>query len=224
VRAHMVLARQHGAEIHDSEPVTAWNASARSVEVRTARDTYSADRLVITAGPWAGQLLSRAGHPLTVMRQVLLWFGVNDPTRFRRDQFPIYLVEVPEGCFYGLPMIDPTGIKLARHYGAAELDDPAKIQCDVTDNDERPVREFLTRHIRDVQGPRTRSAVCIYTLTPDRHFILDQHPEFPNVAIAAGFSGHGFKFAPVVGEIMADLAMNGRTDLPIGMFGLGRFG
>src|SRR5262249_27698176 len=156
-------------------------------------------------GPWASQLLQRYGRNLTVMRQVMLWFGTRDDRLFRRDRFPIYLGEVPEGYFYGLPVIDQFGHKVAQHYGAPELASPSEIDRNPAEVDQLPVTRFLNKYLPDVTGQVRREQVCTYTLTPNRHFILDRHPEFANVAVAAGFSGHGFKFAPVVGEIMADL-------------------
>ncbi len=119
-------------------------------------------------------------------------------------------------------MLDGRGAKTARHYGAPELPGPDAVDRAVTDADEQPVRQFLAAHLPAVNGPRRHGQVCIYTLTPDRHFVIDRHPDHPNVAVAAGFSGHGFKFAPVVGEILADLAERGRTDLPAEMFRFAR--
>jgi sarcosine oxidase len=223
VRAQISAARRLGAVVQAGEPVRSWTSNASSVQVETDRGQYHADRLIITAGPWARQVLAGAGETLKVMRQTILWFGTRDNSMFRRDRFPIYLAEVPEGYFYGLPVIDTNGHKVARHYGADELTDPGEINREVTENDEKQVQAFLNRYLPDVAGPRTRGQVCTYTLTPDRHFILDLHPRHANVAIATGFSGHGFKFASVVGEIMADLAMLGRTRWPIEKFRLTRF-
>jgi sarcosine oxidase len=157
------------------------------------------------------------------MRQVPLWFEPRDPGLFRRDVFPPFVADTPAGIFYGFPMIDPAGAKVAQHYGAPELDDPASVERAVTERDEEALRGFLREHLPALDGPRRRASVCLYTLTPDRHFLIDLHPEHPKVAIAAGFSGHGFKFAPVVGEVLADLAEKGRTEQPIGMFRIGRF-
>ena len=223
VRAHIEAARSLGVVVQSRETAREWCASPSGVEVKTARDVYSADRLIITAGPWAGQLLASWGRPLALMRQTMLWFGTRDDERFHRERFPIYLAEVPEGYFYGLPVIGAAGHKVARHYGAPELQSPEEVHRDVTAEDERPVREFLNRYLPGVNGALNRGQVCTYTLTPDRHFILDRHPDHENVVIAAGFSGHGFKFAPVVGEIMADLALEGKTRWPVEMFRATRF-
>lgn len=223
VRALQDDAIAHGAELRFDEPVLEWKTIGDGVAVRTAWETLTAARLVVTAGSWAKNVLADLNLPLTVMRQVPMWFRPKQPELFRRDHFPIFIAELPGGAFYGLPMIDPRGVKLAMHYGAAELLSPDLIQREVTDADEQPVRQFLAQHLPDANGPRSFGSVCTYTLTPDRHFILDRHPEHRSVAIAAGFSGHGFKFAPVVGEALADLVLAGTTRYPIAKFSLQRF-
>jgi sarcosine oxidase len=222
VLAHVREAQRLGAVVHAEEAVISWSASASGVEVQTTAGRYHAARLVLTAGPWAGQLLGRRGEVLTVMRQVVFWFAPLGEHTFRRDVFPIFIVESSEGAFYGLPMVDPAGLKVARHYGAPELPSPDGINRDVADLDESPVRRFVDQYLHGAVGVRRRASVCMYTLTPDRHFLIDRHPDHPNVVFAAGFSGHGFKFASVVGEILADLAEKGTTALPIDMFRLNR--
>lgn len=223
VQAHACEAVRLGAAIQDNEPVVRWMSDGREVIVETTAGRYTAGSLVITAGPWAGQVLQRWGAFLRVMRQVVQWFGTSDDGRFRRDVFPLYIADTPQGHFYGFPMLNSNGVKVAQHYGAPELGDPAEIDRSASETDERTMRAFLEDHLPAVNGPRRRAAVCIYTLTPDRHFLIDVHPDHRNVALAAGFSGHGFKFASVVGEILADLSDAGRTDLPIGMFSINRF-
>ena len=122
-----------------------------------------------------------------------------------------------------MPAIDRRGVKVARHYGAPELASPDAIGWDVTPADIEPVSMFLAAHLPTAGRP-SAAEVCLYTLTPDRHFVIDVHPAHPNVAVACGFSGHGFKFAPTVGEVLADLTLTGRTEHPIGLFRAGRFG
>lgn len=223
VRAHLEQARLLGATLHADEPVLSWTSNGNSASVTTAKATYHAQKLILTAGPWAGQLLAESGAMLRIMRQTLLWFGTNEPERFRRDHFPIFLVDVPEGPFYGLPEIDGRGIKVAQHYGSPELMSPSEVDRAIHAADEAPVRAFLTQHLPGANGPLHDAQTCIYTLTPDRHFLIDLHPQFANVAVAAGFSGHGFKFSSVVGEVLADLVEHGGTPWPINMFGFGRF-
>jgi sarcosine oxidase len=222
VRAHVDSAVSLGAEIHAEEPAREWKVIGDGVEVTTNRGTYHAARLVVTAGGWATQLLADVGVPLTVMRQVMTWFEGRGDT-FRRDRFPIFIADVPVGPFYGLPAIDRFGLKLARHYGAPHLPNPDGVSWDVTPDDEPPVRAFLDTYLPGTVGRLTKGQVCQYTLTPDKHFVIDVHPRFAQVSVACGFSGHGFKFATVVGEVLADLADRGATPHPIGMFGASRF-
>jgi sarcosine oxidase len=223
VQAHACEAVRLGAKIQDNEPVVHWKSDGHEVIVETTEGRYTAARLVLTAGPWAGQVLAQRGTFLRVMRQVVMWFGTRDDRLFRRDVFPVYIADTPSGHFYGFPLLGSSGAKVAQHYGAPELGSPSEIVRDIRDVDEEELRGFLREHLLAVDGPRRRAAVCIYTLTPDRHFIIDLHPDYPNVAVATGFSGHGFKFASVVGEILADLVENGRTELPVGMFRFDRF-
>lgn len=224
VLTHIEEAKKLGADVHAEEPVVSWEATDSAVSVRTAKGHYHAAKLVITSGPWAAQVLGRLGANLTVMRQTPLWFGTSQPELFRRDRFPVYIAETPLGLHYGFPLLDSAdGVKVAQHYGAPELHSPAEIDRTIRAEDEAKTRQFLQRHLPAIDGPRLHESVCTYTLTPDRHFLIGVHPEHANVAIAAGFSGHGFKFATVIGEILADLAINGRTGLPISLFRLDRF-
>jgi sarcosine oxidase len=224
VLAHAREAQKLGAVLHAGEAVFDWQVGGGGVTVRTSAGRYSAARLVLTAGPWAGRLLAGRSAPLTVMRQVAQWFGTRDDRRFRRDVFPLFIADVPAGYFYGFPVVDTAlGLKVAQHYGAAELSDPDAIARTATAEDEAAVRGFLNEHLPDVDGPVRHASVCTYTLTPDRHFLIDRHPDHPEVVFAAGFSGHGFKFAPVIGEILADLVEVGRTDWPLELFKLSRF-
>jgi len=223
VQAHIDSALATGrANLRAEEPVLSWEVVGNGVSVRTGKGIYTADRLVITAGAWATRLLADIGVPLSVMRQTLLWFAPTRRDLFRRDKLPIYIMDTPTGHYYGLPAIDPFGHKVARHYGEDELQSPDQVDWQLHEADEQPVRAFLERHLPSAAGPRTRGQVCMYTLTPDRHFVIDRHPRHPQVSFACGFSGHGYKFAPVVGEILADLAMTGKTSLPIELFRVNR--
>jgi sarcosine oxidase len=225
VRAHCDAALSLGALIRANEPVLSWRADASGVEVTTAKNTYRASKLVITAGAWATQLLAGLGVPLKVMRQTLHWFaGGNIEGMFLRDRFPVFIADVPNGPFYGLPAIDQHGVKVARHYSAPELPDPDRVNWDATFADSEPVRAFLDTYTAGELCAQTKAQVCMYTVTPDHHFVIDVHPEWPNVSVACGFSGHGFKFASAVGEVLADLADTGRTNHDIGLFKATRFG
>lgn len=223
VRAQLEQAQLLGATLKSEEPVVQWSSNGQTVTVSTSKGAYQASSLVLTAGPWSAKMMAELGRCLRVMRQTMLWFGVDGADEFRRDRFPIYLVDLPEGPFYGLPAIDGRGIKVARHYGAPELNSPEEIDRKVLQSDEGPVRGFLESHIPKAAGPLRYVQTCIYTLSPDRHFVIDRHPAYPNVAFAAGFSGHGFKFASVVGEILADLAESESPSRSIDLFRCARF-
>jgi sarcosine oxidase len=223
VRAQLDAARQLGAVLHENEAVVSWQVDGQGASVCTPSGRYAADRLVITAGAWAGAALAGLGLPLTVLRKPMLWFGAANDALLRRDIFPIYLFDTPQGFYYGFPVLDSLGHKAARHDAGLEVADPARVDRAVSETDEQECRAFLRRHLPPVNGPLRQGKVCLYTVTPDRHFIIDRHPHHANVALAAGFSGHGFKFAPVVGEILADLVENGSTRWPIDMFRIGRF-
>jgi sarcosine oxidase len=221
VRAMADEARRLGADLREDEPALGWEREGAGFVVRTPAGRHGAGRLVLTCGPWAGRLLGEAGRPLTVMRQVALWHGSARQDLFRRDRFPLFIADTPEGYFYGVPAIDRRGVKVARHYGAPELPGPEAVSREVTDQDREAVAGFLRCYL-PAAGACTDGSVCLYTLTPDRHFLIDLYPGVEGVAVAAGFSGHGFKFAPVVGEVLADLAAGGNTPWPIELFRLER--
>ncbi|MCI0700994.1 MAG: N-methyl-L-tryptophan oxidase, partial [Planctomycetia bacterium] len=223
VRAHIDSALSLGAEIHAEEAVREWKVVGDGVEVTTDKGTYRAAKFIVTAGAWATKLLADIGVPLTVMRQTLLWFDPHErAVFFRRDRFPIFIVDVPGKPFYGVPTIDRRGVKVARHYGAPELPNPDGVKWEIADADVAAIRPLLDTYLSGL-GAFTKGQVCMYTVSPDKHFVIDVHPRFPQVSVACGFSGHGFKFAPTVGEILADLAEQGNTKHEIGMFSTKRF-
>jgi sarcosine oxidase len=222
VRAQLDAAKQHGAVIKADCPVLDWSADDRGVTVRTNDETFHAAKLVVTAGAWATTLLRDIGVPFAVMRQTMHWFEPASRSDFGVGRFPIFLLDTPDGAFYGMPALEPQGVKVARHYGAPEQSVPNDVNWEVTESDALPVQGFLNQHIPSAIGPST-GQVCMYTLTPDRHFVIDVHPHHSNVVVAAGFSGHGFKFAPVVGEVLADLVERGSTRHDISLFRASRF-
>lgn len=225
VSALATLALRHGAKIHAREPIRDWRADASGVVVQTDRATYHADRLVVCGGAWSGRILGEIGCPLRVTRQVMGWVWPARPELFAYGGFPVWVIEAQRGgLHYGTPMLpDRPGFKIAYHVPASPTD-PDRVDRRVITGDEETFRPVLERFIPDANGPLLSLDVCLYTNTPDGHFILDRHPRHENVYIACGFSGHGFKFVPVIGQAMADLATHGRTDLPIGFLSLSRFG
>lgn len=223
VQANLDRATEQGAEIHANEQVLSWTSTGNSVSVQTNRGQYSAGSLVITAGPWASRSLQGLGLPLQVLRKFVGWFPIRQGP-YRADQgMPTYFFELPHGTFYGFPSIDGQTVKMAEHSGGQPVDDPTQVDRELHDLDLPRLSDFLQAHLPGLSPAPARHSVCQYTMTPDQHFIVDTHPQWPNVALAAGFSGHGFKFAPVIGEALADLALNRSTQLPIGFLSLGRF-
>jgi sarcosine oxidase len=223
VAAYAEAALRSGAELHGNEPVTAWRATTTGVTVRTTRGEYEADRLVFCGGPWSSKLLADLGVPLVVTRQVLGWVWPRNPDLFAMGRLPVWAIEKPGGIYYGFPMMsDCPGFKLADHSFGTPTD-PDRVAREVTAEDEQTFRPAITKFIPDADGPTLAIRTCLYTHSPDRHFILDRHPVYDNVTLACGFSGHGFKFASVVGEVMADLATEGTTRLPAQFLGLHRF-
>lgn len=221
--AHAEQALAHGAEVRCREQVLEWDAAGGRVSVRTARGRYEAGRLVICAGPWAAGLVPELRGLAVPERQVLAWLQPERPERFRPDVFPVFNLEVEEGRFYGFPSFLVPGFKFGKYHHRGEVVDPDGGNREPEPEDEALLRAFARRYFPDGAGPALMLKACLFTNSPDRHFILDRHPDHPEVAIAAGFSGHGYKFCSVVGEIMADLAQSGATRHDIEFFRLGRF-
>jgi len=222
VFAHLDLAARHGAEIHHSEPTIRWSADGDRVSVETEQRVYTASQLVITAGPWAGEVLNDLGLPLRVQRIVNVHFAPTAPETFAPERCPIYLMQVTEGDYYGFPALPGQGVKIGRH-DIGEVCTPATIRRDVDPEEIAMLRDVLDRYMPGAAGALLWSLTCMYTNTPDHHFILDRHPAHANVVYGCGFSGHGFKFASAIGEVMADLALDGVTRHNIGFLSAARF-
>lgn len=216
VEAHAKAALQLGAELKTGETVRSWRAEGQGVVVETDRGLYSADRLIVTVGAWAGSLLADLRIPLVVRRKPLYWFRTRNGTYQADRGCPAFLYDLPSGCFYGVPQIDPRGIKVAQHTGGPVVDDPLTVDREMDPADQEAVAAFVAEYLEGATTQCTDHTVCMYTMTPDAHFIVDRHPEYPQVALAAGLSGHGFKFTSVLGELLCQLALDGRTSLPIG--------
>ncbi|SDP30916.1 FAD dependent oxidoreductase [Streptomyces sp. cf386] len=223
VGAHLDLARAHGAELHFAERVLAWEADGPGAKVRVATDlgTYTADRLVVAPGAWAPKLLSDLGVNVTVERQVMYWFQPEGGTGpFTADRHPVYIWEDPDGTqIYGFPALDgPQGGAKVAFFRKGGTTDPDALDRRIHPEEIETIAEYLRPRIPTLPGRFLKGAACMYCSTPDENFVLALHPEHPNVTVACGFSGHGFKFVPVIGEILADLAIEGTTDHPIALF------
>jgi sarcosine oxidase len=221
--AHVMAAQELGAEVHGRERVIGWEPKGDGVALRTDRERYSADRLVICSGAWGAKLVPELAALAVPERQVLAWFQPTRPALFRVHAFPVFNMSVEEGRYYGFPIYGIPGFKVGRYHHLEQRVDPDQMDREAHREDEAVLRSFTARYFPDATGPTMSLKTCLFTNTPDEHFILDLHPELPQVCIAAGFSGHGFKFCSVVGEIMADLAQRGRSQHDLDLFRLQRF-
>lgn len=243
VCAHLDRAVVHGATLHFDEPVVAWSSTGREVRVRTARGEFVASSMVITAGPWAASVLADLKLPLQVLRKPVLWCETTSPAYNLDASMPTFYFEMPvaqtptsqrpdvgvretggenASTFYGFPSLDGKLLKVAQHSGGDLVADPLRVDRQIHEADVQPIATFLRSCLPGVRPQPTRHSTCLYTVTPDRHFVVDRHPHFANVVIGCGFSGHGFKFTSVLGSAFADLATTGHTALPVEFLRLDR--
>jgi sarcosine oxidase len=222
IHAHIALARDAGAEIRTGATVRAVVPRNGGVSIETEVDVIEAGAAVVAAGPWMTTLLPDL--PLHVTRQVLAWFVPSEPARFAHGACPVFLLESEAGCHYGLPIDERGALKIAKHHHLNETVGPDNYNRAVSKADEAAIRGALAGHLPSANGRLLAAKTCLYTLTPDGDFILDHLPGHPEIVVASACSGHGFKFAPVVGEILADLATVGGTSHDISRFQLSRFG
>ena len=199
------LAERAGAVWHEHEPALSWEATRSGVGVTTANGSYSADRLVISAGAWAATALAGLGLPLTVRRKLLWWYEMNDRSAYTAERFPVLIAGMPGCQLYVIPISgDDPGLKAGDHSGG-DRTIADELRREIDDGEAESVTAAMRTLVHGV-GPIRDRQVCMYTMTPDEDFIVDRHPEHTNVTFAAGFSGHGFKFAPAMGEHLADLS------------------
>lgn len=230
VRAHAEVAKRHGARFEAGVAIRGWHAGARGVTVDTDQGTFHADRLVIAPGAWAADLLKLPSVTLEVLKKTLCWYR---PPAEHRATFaagpesgiglPCFAFDTPAGFYYGFPAIDERGVKIAEHTGGTPVADPLTLDRSLDRAEAARVAAVTRARLPDLGNDLAHHAACLYTMTPDAHFLLGLHPQHSCVAIAAGFSGHGFKFASVVGAILADLALDGSTSRPIGFLAPSRF-
>jgi len=209
--AHVVQAQTAGADVHAREAVLNWEPLRNGVRVRTPRAVYEAEKLIVTAGAWVSKLVAQLEGVAVAERQVLGWFQPLRSELFRPDRFPVFNLQVEEGRYYGLPIYGVPGFKVGRYRHLEEAVDPDRIDRGCHPRDEEVLRTFTERCFPDGAGPTMGLRTCMFTNSPDGHFILDLHPDHPQVCVASPCSGHGFKFCSVVGEILADLAETGQT-------------
>ena len=231
IRLFAAQATGKGAEIHTHEKVIAWKQNERGVVVTTDRNVYSCKKLVITAGPWAGKMIPTLADKLKITRQFVAWVNPNRWNDFELNNFPCWLMtdESSSGCYYGFPILNetefgpPHGLKVAHHYPARETD-PDYVDRQMRHEDREDLNYVLDKYLPGCFESLLSHKICLYANSPDEDFIIDKLLGYDDhISIACGFSGHGFKFASVVGEILADLALDGETNLPIDFLSAKRF-
>ena len=223
--AHANAAMAAGAEIRARERVVGWEArpGGEGVAIATERGRYEAARLVLAAGPWMADLAPALEGLAVPERQVLAWLRPHRPELFEPGRFPVFNLEAEEGRYYGLPVWEVPGFKLGRYHHRGERTPADAVRRGADTEDERLLRAFAERYFPEGAGATMALRVCLFTNTPDGHFVLDRHPEWPQVVLASPCSGHGYKFCSVVGEVLADLASgDGATRHEIGFLRLGR--
>ena len=223
ITAFLRVAAENGAVLRLNEAVLGVKVSASEVEVRTSHGIYRAEKLIVSAGAWLGELMPELKLPLTIRRQVLFWFDNADPARrayFEPANMPIFIWEYLRGkMFYGFPDLG-SGTKLAWHHGGSVIA-PDELRQEVREDEIDDIRALAVKRLA-IEPVFRHSAVCMYTNTPDEDFIIDLHPDHPHIIIASPCSGHGFKFSSLTGKLLGDLALRGRTDFDLSAFAIGR--
>ena len=226
IEALVAEARAAGAEVCLQERVIDVAPDGDGARVRTEHETFAADRVIVAAGPWVRALMRDLPLPVKAVRQVLGWFEPVDTAAtglFAPDRFPVFLLESDLGLFYGFPADGSDGVKVAQHYQDGAAVDPDTYDRQVAATDEGTIRAVLKAHLPSADGKLLAATTCLYTMAPDGDFIIDRLPTHPQIVVASPCSGHGFKFAPLIGEILADLATEGQTVHDISRFSVSRF-
>jgi monomeric sarcosine oxidase len=216
VSSFLWAAREAGAEVAAPCEVVSWEPGA-PIRLNTTSGTLATNKLIITAGAWAGSLLDDLNLRLRVLRKAILWFNARSGT----GNLPCYLYELTNTVMYGFPAIDGR-IKVAEHSGGTELVDPLRYDRNLDPHDAENALKFLQKCLPDATDGLAEHQTCLYTMSSDENFIIDCHPEHANVLFAAGLSGHGFKFTPVLGKALADRALTGETGMSLDFLRLNR--
>ncbi len=222
IRAFVGLAQADGATVRYNEPAIAWGHERDSVWVQTNHERYHASKLLFCGGAWTGQLLHALGLPLNIRRKVVLWYEAREGVYADASGCPIAGFDTEAGFQFAFPTLDGATVKVVEHSGGIDVPSIDELDRSLNSDDQRPMLQFIRNRLPFATENLVRYSVCPYTMTPDEHFIIDRHPLYSNVLIPCGFSGHGYKFASVVGKALADLAADGRTDEPIGFLRLDR--
>lgn len=223
IRAYRERASANGAELVMNTPVKSLSFNSDGVTLVTSEATFYAKKVIVTVGAWAKQLLPDLSLPLQPTRKVVGWFDA-DETLYSDATFPSFFVEDSDRMFYGFPSLDGAGLKVGRTDGGQAIDPNLHTQdFGRYEADEGDLRHFLATYMPEANGHLNQGKTCLYTMSDDHDFIVDFHPEHPNVLIACGFSGHGFKFGSVIGEVLSQLTLDGQTPFDLSGFRLDRF-
>jgi sarcosine oxidase len=223
IHAQLALAKAAGAQIRTGETVLAIEPVGDGVRVTTDAGTIDAGTAIVAAGAWTSRLLPDGALPLHVTRQALIWVEPQQPAAFTPDRFPVFMIESAAGIHYGFPLHDGA-MKVALHHHERESVDPETYDRAVSAHDEALIRSAIGAFIPAANSARVTSKTCLYTMTPDEDFVIGPLPGSPRIIVASPCSGHGFKFSPAIGEILADLSTRGETAHDIGRFSPARFG
>ena len=224
IAANLLMAEKHGASLHLNEEVTGWSIDGDGVRVETNKGSYSAGQLAITTGPWAAELLADLNLPMSVMRIVNGYFEPDRPEWWKAENgAPDFLLSVPEGNYYGMPSVEGIGLKIGRHENG-EITTARTIRRTVDDSEIDMLRNVLDLYMPGASGTLIQAVTCMYTNTVDDDFVVDRHPEHGHVVLGCGFSGRGFKFSGVVGEVLTELLTDGKTRHDIEFLSARRFG
>lgn len=231
IKLYAGQAVKHGCTIHVKEKANTWRKEGSSIIVNTNADCYRCSKLIITAGAWSGNLVPGIAGKLKITRQFVAWVKPKNWDDFLLNNFPCWLIDDDErpGCYYGFPALpadvfgEPHGLKIACHYPGSVTDADA-VDRQTGEGDIEDIRYALDKYLPGTFEAMITAKTCLYATLPDENFIIDKLPGFESrVIVACGFSGHGFKFASVVGEVLADLAIDGSTKLPIEFLNIKRF-
>ena len=211
-----------GTALIDTE-VTKIEPDENGVTIICHDQTYRVNHVIVSSGGWTSSLVPQAKLPLSLERQVLVWYNARNPESFAPNKFPIFS-RMKDGIgFYGFPSIDGKTVKVALHHGGQIINHPDEVDRDIHESDLAPVTELVKEYLPDLIPEPVKAKTCFYTNTPDEHFVLGPAPNAPNVTLLGPMAGHGFKFAPIMGKIAAQLATGETPELQISMFDPSRF-
>lgn len=231
IRLYAAAAKNNGAAIHANEKVIEWEKEGGGLVVKTDKNIYHCNKLIITAGAWSGKMIPGYSNKIKVTRQFVAWIKTKNDILFGLNDFPCWMIgdDDKHGCYYGFPLLDtkkfgePAGLKLAHHF-PSQITDPDNVNRETTKEDFENLKYCLDKYLPGTFASVLHSKICLYGNSPDENFVIDKLPGYEeNVSVACGFSGHGFKFVSVVGEILTDLAIDGKTNLPIEFLNAKRF-